>query len=295
MYFKEVANFKLTDNNEVMNRECILFFKNSYLIVASSESLTDENFASYEEIASNNESRQLGLIENYTIYLVNINRAKLCDKIRLKSNKLNLTHNQSLCLFKNVFTVLSQQNQTIYLYNIVPLNNLNTNIDSDIEYKFVLIQEIGRFCNPDDKIFIKNCNSEYTQKKLLRKNENEKIAFPVNKRNSISYRSLHHARHNQQIKPFNEVCFTSMKQRILTFFFKEALEKNLLSEFYNNFSSIINLKMYKMQLLDDRFALIKYVNGDNLAHLGVYNGNLTTLNTPSLIPTESKLYARVNL
>lgn len=53
-------------------------------------------------------------------------------------------------------------------------------------------------------------------------------------------------------KPFAENCLTSMKQRIVSYFFKEALANNSLSQFYLNLDNIIKLKMYKMQLLDDR-------------------------------------------
>jgi hypothetical protein len=119
VYFKELTNMKLTDNNELINRECTLFFKNNYLIVASSEVVSEDNLPPYDQLATNNESiHNAGVIENYTIYLIDISKAKVCDRIKLKADKLNLIHNQSLCLFKNVFTILSQQNQTIYVYNI---------------------------------------------------------------------------------------------------------------------------------------------------------------------------------
>ncbi len=119
-YFKELANMKLTDNNELINRECTLFYKSSYLIVGSSEVVSEDNLPPYDQLAANNESLHYGhFIENYTIYLVNLNEQKVCDKIKFRADKLNLTHNQSLCLFKNTFTVLSHQNQTIYVYNIV--------------------------------------------------------------------------------------------------------------------------------------------------------------------------------
>lgn len=119
-YFSEKANLKLIDNNELINRECTLFYKTSYLIVASSEVVSEDNLPPYDQLTANNESLHYGYIENYTIYLVNLDAPKVCDKIRFKADKLNLTHNQSFCLFRNTFTVLSQQNQTIYVYNIVP-------------------------------------------------------------------------------------------------------------------------------------------------------------------------------
>ncbi len=137
-----MANLKLIDNNELINRECTLFFNNNYVIVASSEVVSEDNLPPYEHIAANNESLHYGFIENYTIYLVNIKEAKLNDKIRFKADKINLTHNQSLCLFKNTFTVLSQQNQTVHIYNIVPKYGSMRNgkfLKIDSRFKFHLI------------------------------------------------------------------------------------------------------------------------------------------------------------
>lgn len=106
--------------------------------------VSEDNLPPYEQLAANNESLHNGnFVENYTIYLVNINEQKLCDKVRFKADKLNLTHNQSFCLLKDTFTVLSHQNQTIYVYRIVPKQNLskkgnrNDNEDFLIECDFI--------------------------------------------------------------------------------------------------------------------------------------------------------------
>ncbi len=149
-----------------------------------------------------------------------------------------------------------------------------------MDYKFVLIQQIGRFCYSDDSDFIRNFNfaaatslNEPSAKKIARINSTK---APITRTSSVantqespsvsSYRSLHHQRHNTVTKPFNETCFTNMKHRILTFFYKEAMEKNLLSQFYANLNTILNLKMYKMQLLDSRHVLIKYVNIEHMTN-----------------------------
>jgi len=274
------------------------------LIVASSEVVSEDNLPPYDQLAANNESLHYGhFIENYTIYLVNLTEKKLCDSIKFRADKLNLTHNQSLCLFKNTFTVLSHQNQTIYVYNIVPCQNItksehlfkfllfflisinkelfkNTNKTKDIEYKFVLIQQIGRFCYPDDSDFIHmhtndtpSFSSEPTAKKQARMNLTRTSS--VNPTTS-NYRTIHHQKHNSRIKPFNETCFTGMKQRIMTFFYNEAVEKNLLSQFYANLNTIINLKMYKMQMLDTRHILIKYVNSEHIVNQKTNNISINT-------------------
>jgi de-etiolated-1 len=102
---------------------------------------------------------------------------------------------------------------------------------------------------------------------------------------STGYRSINRHSNNLQTKAFNENCLTGMKQRILSFFYKEALENNLVNQFYANFNSIINLKMYKMQLLDNRHVLIKYVNYDNMISQRLNNG--INFSSASFIPNMS--------
>lgn len=114
-------------------------------------------------------------------------------------------------------------------------------------------------------------NIEPVPKKLSRPNKILTRTTSVN--HSNTYRTLHHQKHNATIKPFSETCFTSMKHRILTFFYKEALETNLLSQFYVNLNTILNLKMYKMQLLDSRHLLFKYVNAEHM--MNQKNGNIS--------------------
>lgn len=131
-----------------MHRECALFYKDSYLIVASSSLVSDESLPAYDQLATNNESIHYSVIENYTIYLVDVRRALLCDKIRFPADKINLTHNQSFSLFRNVFAVLSQQNQTIHVYNLVE--------SAAGRCRFVLSRQIGRFCFGDDAEYVQN-------------------------------------------------------------------------------------------------------------------------------------------
>ena len=67
-----------------------------------------------------------------------------------------------------------------------------------------------------------------------------------------------------------------MKHRIMSFFYNEALEKNLLSQFYANLNTILNLKMYKMQMLDTRHILIKYVNSEHIVNQKTSNISIST-------------------
>jgi de-etiolated-1 len=100
LFFKEIKNIKLVQQNELMNRECTLFYDDNYLIVASSEFISDDLLPPYRELAENNESIHVSPIENYTIYLINIKQSKLCDSLTFKNDKIILTHNQGVYLFR---------------------------------------------------------------------------------------------------------------------------------------------------------------------------------------------------
>ena len=306
-YFKEKINIRLTDNNELMNRECALFFKSSYLIVTSSEVISDDNMPPYDQLSTNNESIHFGTIENYTIYLFDVVNNKLDDKIRFKADKLNLIHGQSLCLFKNVFTVLSQQNQTIYVYNILPYKNSieTNNTNNKTVYKFVLVNSIGRFCNPDDCEIIQNYPKTSIKKQvnfnLISKTQQpQSLTSPVatsasNSSSTHRYRTrTTNFRNNNpgQTKVFAENCFTGMKHRILSFFYREALEMNALNQFYIFINNLTSLKMHRMQLLDDNHILIKYIIADHMTNqklntfgsLSINNPIFTSNNNPTNIP-----------
>lgn len=254
VYFKQVCNLKLTDNNETMNRECLLFFDNSYLIVGSSEVISDENLPAYTELASNNEAVHYSLIENYTIYLVDIRNHKLCDKLRFKAEKLNLIHNQSFSLFDDTFLILSIQNQSIYVYRLLKNH-------AEEHYRFVLIQTIGRFCFDNDQELLDS--PRLFLSRLARVTGDAAEAAAVSKSRLMRRANFtQRFSSSNQTKPFNEPFFTGLKQRIVSFFYKQAQETNTLNEFYSSVNSLINLKMYKIQLLDERHLLIKFVNVD---------------------------------
>lgn len=281
--------------SEPMHRECALFYKDNYVIVASSNIVSDENLPSYEQLVTNNESIHYSVVESYTIYLVDMKRACLCDKIRFGADKINLTHNQSLSLFRNVFAVLSQQNQTIYVYNLVESSGSGT-------CKFMPVRQIGRFCFSDDAEFVtSSLNTAAAAMDSTRpilthhhrpprfqliqgdsssnNGEGEQLQRPSTRMTSSRFgrqqqplqlqpqqQLLHQPQlgstrltasysYQSTTKPFAENCLTGMKQRIVTYFFREALRNNNLSQFYLCLDNILKLKMYKMQLLDDRLRL----------------------------------------
>ncbi len=257
LYFNEVKNLKLIQQNELINRECTLFYNENYLIVASYEFISDDSLPSYHQITQNNESIHVYPIENYTIYLINIETCKLCDTLTFKQDKIILTHNQGLNLYRNVFSVLSQQNQTIYIYKII--NNLND--ETKYDKQFILVTQIGRFCYRYD--------SDLLQNSLINQYKFDNLK---NSKRSTPSRPLH------QPKPFTEPFFTSLKQRLITFFYKEALENNTLTQFYMSINAITNLKIYRVQLIDENHLLIKYTTTDYILNQKTSLGSSSSSN-----------------
>ena len=56
-------------------------------------------------------------LEDYTLYIVDIQEGRLCDKINFKTDKIFLSHNQGLYLNKDALAVLSVQHQTVHIFH----------------------------------------------------------------------------------------------------------------------------------------------------------------------------------
>lgn len=79
-------------------------------------------------------------LEDYTLYLVDLHQGKLCDTRRFKVDKIFLSHNQGLYLYKDTLAVLSVQHQCIHIFQL-------------LDGMFVDVRRIGRFCFEDDYYF----------------------------------------------------------------------------------------------------------------------------------------------
>jgi de-etiolated-1 len=119
---------------------------------------------------------------------------------------------------------------------------VSINDSTKYDKKFALITKIGRFCYSVDADLIQNSlNNQF-------KYENSRK------------RTFHEPR------PYTETCFTSLKQRLITFFYKESLRNNSTEEFYMSVNSIANLKIYRIQLLDENHIMIKYTTNDYISN-----------------------------
>lgn len=80
-------------------------------------------------------------LEDYSLHLVDLHHGKLCDTKHFRIDKIYLSHNQGIYLYKEVLAVLSVQHQTIHLFQIV-------------EGMLIEIRKIGRFCYDDDPFIV---------------------------------------------------------------------------------------------------------------------------------------------
>ncbi|XP_069365148.1 uncharacterized protein [Maniola hyperantus] len=128
-----------------LNRECSLFTEDGrFVIVGSAAHIPDDYRPHFYQIHSNNEAvtpTMRSALENYSLHLVDLHQGKLCDTKHFRGDKIYLSHNQGIYLYKEVLAVLSVQHQTIHLFQIV-------------EGMLIEIRKIGRFCYDDDPFIV---------------------------------------------------------------------------------------------------------------------------------------------
>ncbi|KAK9754346.1 De-etiolated protein 1 Det1 [Popillia japonica] len=129
---------------EQLNRECSLFSDDGrYVIVGSATFIPEELRPHFYEIYTNNESvtpNPRSPLEDYSLHLVDLHAGKLCDTRQFKVDKIFLSHNQGLYLYKDILAVLSVQHQVIHIFQL-------------LDGMFVDVRKIGRFCFEDDSYF----------------------------------------------------------------------------------------------------------------------------------------------
>ena len=137
----------LAEDGEQLNRECSLFSEcGRFVIVGSACYLPDEPHPPMQEIYRNNESvapNPRNPLENYTIHCVDIEVGVHCDSLKFKNDKIFLSHNQGIYLYKDVLAILSVQHQTIHIYQL----------DTDLG-GFCPIVQIGRTLFDDDELLL---------------------------------------------------------------------------------------------------------------------------------------------
>lgn len=144
-FFKLRHKTLVAKNGEQLNRECSLFTDNgNYVIVGSAMNIPEEPHPLFHDIYQNNESMSPNhkyQLEDYSLHIIDLETGILCDTRHFKFDKIFLSHNQGLYLYKNTLAILSVQQQTIHIFHVTPTG------------KFVDVRSIGRFCYEDDQLF----------------------------------------------------------------------------------------------------------------------------------------------
>ncbi|XP_057291122.1 DET1 homolog [Hydractinia symbiolongicarpus] len=220
-FFKQKAVVTVASYGEHLNRECSLFTDDGKFVIIGSASAIPEDFHPlFYDIYRNNESvapNARSPLEDYSIHVVDLCHGKLHDSRAFKCDKIFLSHNQGIYLYKDLLAVLSVQHQTIHIFQVTP------------EGYFVDVRVIGRFCHEDDH-------------------------YLVNRLTDTS-----------NTRPFRDKCFNSLKHRLLTYLYRYSSQdgsKESIRRFYQYFDQFKNLRMWKMQLLDESHLLIKYAAED---------------------------------
>ena len=140
-FFKLKYTVNVAQSGEQLNRECSLFTDDGhYVIVGSAAYIPDDLRPHFYEIYTNNEAvtpNPRSPLEDYSLHLVDLQAGRLCDTRTFKVDKIFLSHNQGLYLYKDTLAVLSVQHQTIHIFQL-------------IDGLFINVRTIGRFCYEDD-------------------------------------------------------------------------------------------------------------------------------------------------
>nr|CAD7400398.1 unnamed protein product [Timema cristinae] len=228
-FFKLKYTVNVAQSGEQLNRECSLFTDDGrYVIVGSATYIPEELRPRFHEIYTNNEAvtpNPRSPLEDYSLHLVDLQNGILCNTRYFKVDKIFLSHNQGLYLYKDTLAVLSVQHQTIHIFQLV-------------EGVFINVRTIGRFCYEDDEYELSLASTQGNMGNQLYR------AFREMTINSLKHRLL--------------VFLYRRAHRIS----KRKSDPYYIRMFYKYFDQFKALRMWKMQLLDESHLLIKYASED---------------------------------
>uniref|UniRef100_A0A182ILJ7 Uncharacterized protein n=1 Tax=Anopheles atroparvus TaxID=41427 RepID=A0A182ILJ7_ANOAO len=219
---KHVVN--LENHEKHLNRECSLFTNDGrYVIVGAASFIPEENRPNFYDLYTNNEVIKPTAGCPLEDYTLYI--------IDLHFGRIS--HSKDFRVDK----IILSHNQGVYLYNntlaILSIHHQTMYIFSIAEGTFIEERTIGRFCSVDDQYLYTN-------------------AFA-----------------SERASAFREPAINCLKHRILVFLYQQAKElvdcgedRLALRKFYLRFDEYKDLRIWKMQLLDDDHLFIKYAHED---------------------------------
>ncbi|XP_076465440.1 DET1 homolog [Babylonia areolata] len=141
IFFTKKSSTILTRSGEQLNRECSLFTcDGKFVIVGAAKDLHESRHPLTSNMFRNNEAVTgfRNHVETYTLSIVELATGQVTDSKVFLHDKIFLSHNQGLYLYKSTLAVLCVQQQTIHIYQITE------------EGMFIEVRTIGRFCHEDD-------------------------------------------------------------------------------------------------------------------------------------------------
>ncbi|KAL0271707.1 UNVERIFIED_CONTAM: hypothetical protein PYX00_008713 [Menopon gallinae] len=226
-FFKLKRVITVAESIQQLNRECSLFSNCGRYVIIGSASNVAEDRPNFYEIYTNNEAvtpNSRSPLEDYKIYLIDLENGDLCDWRDFKVDKIILSHNQGLYLYKDTLAVLSVQHQTIHIFQISNGRLIN-------------VRKIGRNCFEDDD-FVLSCGIP------MGSGPNVHRPFREATINCLKHRLL---------------VFLYKRAKAIS---DEQCNPYEIRKFYQYFHQLNALRMWKMQLLDHDHLLIKYASED---------------------------------
>lgn len=226
VFFKRKHVTTVAVNGEHLNRECSLFTDDGkFVIVGSAMYIPEDPHPLFFDIYRNNESvspNHRSPLEDYSLHMVELSSGRLCDSRHFKCDKIFLSHNQGLYLYRDILSVLSVQQQTIHIFQV------------SSEGTFLDVRSIGRFCYEDDELFY------HMGLDFIKRPKQAPKPFTETTINSLKHRLM-----------------AFLYRRAVDEGSLYALRR-----FYQYFDQFLVLRMWKMQLLDENHLLIKYASDD---------------------------------
>ncbi|KAL1117893.1 hypothetical protein AAG570_004206 [Ranatra chinensis] len=228
-FFKLKWVVNVAPSAEQLNRECSLFTDDGrYIVVGSAAYIPEDLRPHFYEIYTNNEAvtpnPRLPL-EDYSLHVVDLHQGRLCDTRQFKVDKIFLSHNQGLYLYKETLAVLSVQHQTIHVFQIV-------------DGIFVNMRTIGRYCYDDDEFLLSS-------------------VYPFMSSTNTLYRPYRETSIN--MLKHKLLVFLFKRAKFMSEFTQSPWSLRKFCQYFDQFRS---LRMWKMQLLDESHLLIKYASED---------------------------------
>lgn len=77
-------------------------------------------------------------LEDYSLHIIDLHTGRLCDTRSFKCDKIILSHNQGLYLYRNILAVLSVQQQTIHVFQVNRVDFYLSDVSLDVLFKTLM-------------------------------------------------------------------------------------------------------------------------------------------------------------